>query len=281
MKKLKISHLEWHVAHACNLTCEGCAHFSNHGHKGIINYETLKKWYGNWSHRLAPRTIDILGGEPLLNKDIYNIIRLTREMWDDPNLECLNLQTNGFLLHKYPELPKVLKETNCRLTLSRHGNSPSYNAEFDPAEKLITRWKEEYDIETCVADCYTYWLEMYKGYGNNMMPFEDNDPQKSWDNCVTGQDCFQLLDNNIYKCAPLAYLPYQKEKYNLSSKWDHYLTYKPLTPQCSDFELKEFFDRKCESFCAMCPSNPKLFKNKDPMIPRSEYEKINIKPINH
>jgi hypothetical protein len=67
---MKVSHLEWHVAHACNFTCEQCCHFSNHGHNVPVRYEEIEQWYNNWAHRIEPATIDILGGEPLLNKRI-------------------------------------------------------------------------------------------------------------------------------------------------------------------------------------------------------------------
>ncbi|MGY8868502.1 MAG: 4Fe-4S cluster-binding domain-containing protein, partial [Methylophagaceae bacterium] len=87
MKKLSISHLEWHVAHACNFTCEGCCHFSNHGHSVPVSYNDIEQWYNNWCHRIAPKHIDILGGEPLLNKRICDIVELTRNKWDDPSLE--------------------------------------------------------------------------------------------------------------------------------------------------------------------------------------------------
>jgi hypothetical protein len=112
---------------------------------------------------------------------------------------------------------------------------------------------------------------MYKGYGDNMMPFEDQDPETSWNNCIAGQDCFQLLDGNIYKCAPLAYLPLQQKQFNLSSKWDHYLTYKPLTPSATDQEVEDFFNKKAESYCAMCPANPAKFIKRNPLLPRRFY----------
>ena len=105
---VSISHLEWHVAHACNFTCENCCHFSNHGHSVPVTYEQIEQWYDSWAHRIAPKTIDILGGEPLLNKRICDIVELTRKKWDKPSLERLDITTNGVLLNRYPDLPKVL-----------------------------------------------------------------------------------------------------------------------------------------------------------------------------
>lgn len=275
-EKIKISHIEWHIAHACNIACQGCAHFSDYGHTEIISYDEIKDWYKKWSHRLSAKTIDILGGEPLLNKDVCKIISLTREMWDDPYLEALNLQTNGLLIDRFPDLPKVLKDANCSISLSWHGVDPRYNKLFDKSKKILDEWVEKYGITVHIQDFYNLWLRQYKGHGATMEPYEDGDFEKSWDTCLTGQDCFQLLNGNIYKCAPLAYLPMMKQKFNLSEKWDYYLSYVPLKPEASDDEVRDFFNRGAEKFCGMCPHTPELFKKPDPLQFRKQ---IAIKKI--
>ena len=43
MTMLDIKHLEIHVAHACNLRCESCSHYSDHGHKASLKVRTTKK----------------------------------------------------------------------------------------------------------------------------------------------------------------------------------------------------------------------------------------------
>ena len=140
---VKVSHLEWHVAHACNFTCEQCCHFSNHGHNIPVEYDEIKQWYNNWSHRIAPATIDILGGEPLLNKRICDIVELTRKKWDKPSLEKLDITTNGVLLYKYPDLPKVLRDNNCGLKISKHGTNAEYNDLWKSIENIALEWKEQ------------------------------------------------------------------------------------------------------------------------------------------
>ena len=40
-----VKQLELHVTHACNFTCEGCSHYSNHGHKGNITLEGVRSGY--------------------------------------------------------------------------------------------------------------------------------------------------------------------------------------------------------------------------------------------
>ena len=59
-----------------------------------------------------------------------------------------------------------------------------------------------------------HWLAQYKGFGDKMEPFEDNNPKSSWNACVS-KLCVQLHQGKLWKCPALAYLPMQA-KYNLS-----------------------------------------------------------------
>ena len=259
-EKLKISHLEWHISHACNFTCESCCHFSNHKFTGDISIDEISNWYKLWNHRIEPDTIDILGGEPLLNKSIYEIIKITRESW---KFSKIDITTNGVLLYKYPKLPEYLQEYDIGLKISKHGTNTEYNKIWNSIVDQVQTWKKQYNIAVNFWQSDQVWFRLYKGFGNNIEPYDDRNPQESWNNCITGQDCWQLYEGNIYKCAPLAYLPMLSKKYKISNKWDYYLTYKPLTPDCTDEELEEFFNRKAESYCAMCPKQPQKFLRKN------------------
>lgn len=286
---IEISHLEWHITHNCNFSCEGCTHFTNHGHDWFIDIDTLKKWYSQWNKRISPQTMAILGGEPLLHKDIIHIIYLTKEMWVQPlssNVEYpfpkYEIVTNGVLLDekKHKNLPKALADTDCTLSISIHQDA-NINFEYDKKLKkcfsIVKKWKKEYNIKVNIYDSFNSWIRAYKDFGINSEPFNDNDIEKSWNNCPTGKNCFQLHNENIYKCSLTAYLQLQKNKYGplFSEKWDPYLKYVPLKPNCSDEDIIKFFNKTAEPVCAMCPSNPKIFKKNNPLIPTSYYEKYN------
>lgn len=273
---IKVPHLEWHAAHACNFTCESCTHYSNHGINKVVSYLTLKKWLLNWNKRIVPLRMAVLGGEPLINKEILDIIYLGREMWNEGN-NYYEIVTNGFLLHKYPDLPKVLKETNCVLSISIHGNTPEYNKRIDEVKNLVNEWIKEFGIKVNPIDYSINWLRTYRGFGDQIEPYEDNNYQKSWDNCPSGQECFQLFEECLYKCSSLAYLPLLEEKFKLSHKWDMYLKYKPLSPNCSDNQIVEFFQKQAESYCSMCPSKLETFEKNDPLIPIKFYKFNKIK----
>lgn len=276
---LTIPHLESHISHACNLTCEGCSDFTNHGYSEIMSVDTLEEWFSLWNKRIYPKEFALLGGEPLLNPNLIEILYMTQRMWPrkdgDPKLE---LVTNGLLIPKWPDLGRILKDTGFRITISLHGdkNNEPYKKRMKKSFDIVNKWIKEYKIEVSMEPSVNSWRKIYKGFGVTSEPYEDGDPEESWNNCHCEQDCFQLHERNLYKCPPISYLPLLKKKYGplLSEKWDPYLKYVPLTPDCSDEEIVEFFNRKCESVCGMCPKNVITFKKNDPLLPVSYYEKL-------
>ena len=252
---IPVSSLEWHVNHNCNFSCNGCSDFSNHKHKQRITPNILEQWYTPWHKRILPKTVALVGGEPLLNKDIEQIIITARDYWSHSDLE---LVTNGWLLHRYPNLPTVLKETNCKLYISKHFDSEDYNNKFDQ----IIKYVESFDLDYKIYNNHKTWFQIYK---TNLEPFEDNDPQSSWNNCPTYQDCFQLYDGVIWKCPPVAYINLMNKNYTLSEKWDTYLKYNPLSADSTDQQIKDFFNRKAETVCGMCPAKLKITKKLNPL----------------
>ena len=106
-KVIDIPHLEWHVTHSCNFTCQGCGHFTNDGYREDFTVDELKSWYLPWIDKIRPRELSILGGEPLLNKDIIEIIYMTKEIWSIESDQVFELVTNALLIDKHPDLPNL------------------------------------------------------------------------------------------------------------------------------------------------------------------------------
>jgi hypothetical protein len=245
--------LEMHVTHACNLACEGCRHYSNQNHKGMLAVSDAEQWLSQWGHRLQPTYFELHGGEPTIHPELPTFVRLVRRYFPHTKVRVL---TNGFFLHRQPELPGALKEVgdSC-LDISIHHGSWQYGALLGPNLELARSWHQDHGIEVNVRESFRTWTRQYLGHGAEMQPFEDGDPQASWDLCNC-KNCYQLLDGHIWKCPPIAYLPMQDAKYHLSEKWGPYLAYQPLAPGCSDDELQAFFRRssQAESVCGMCPA---------------------------
>jgi len=95
----RLQHLEFHIADHCNMKCKGCIQFSNmidtpafSKYEDIINdIRRLKEIFGgiDW--------IKILGGEPLLNKEVGRYVKGIRELCPEALLE---ISTNGVLINE-------------------------------------------------------------------------------------------------------------------------------------------------------------------------------------
>ena len=257
-----LHNLELHVSHACNLSCESCSHYSNHRHSGHLSLETADQWMSLWSRRVTPKRLTLLGGEPTLNPLLADFLPLVRTHWS----RCqMKLTTNGFFLHRHPDLPSRIEETRCELCISIHDDRPEYAEKIVAIRNLVERWQDQYQLRVTWLESYRQWTRRYEGSGRDMQPFADNNARLSWEICP-GKRCRQLFDGKLWKCAALAYLPLQHRKFQLGKSWEPYLHYTPLDASCSDEELRAFLDLEEEFFCTMCPSYARPFNKANPMI---------------
>lgn len=245
---IDVKSLEIHAAHSCNLSCKYCTHYSDNNHKGILSLDDAESWMGNWSSRIKPGQFSILGGEPCLNKNLVELLIISRKHW--PNSKII-IVSNGFLLNRHPKLEETLIAQNIQLEISIHSDSREYTQKLVPVREYLMSWS----APIVWRRSYERWWAMYQGFGETMSPFADGNPRASWEICGC-KYCPQLLDGSIWKCPNIAYLRMQLTKFNLhnSDKWQSYLQYRPLSPSCTDSELAEFFSREQESICNMCPA---------------------------
>lgn len=251
-----LPNLELHVAHSCNLTCESCSHYSNQGHKGLVSLDDADAWMAAWSRRLAPKVFSLLGGEPTIHPKLAEFVTLARWHWPRTRLR---LVTNGFFLHRHPSLPAVLAaDPDAVLYLSIHHESPTYLDKLRPDLELLEGWQRQYGVKVKYYLSARHWTRRYQGFGAAMEPFDDKRPRQSWEQCPA-KNFPQLHEGRIWKCSQLAYLGMQNARYGLSERWQPYLAYAPLEPDCTDSELNAFFDREEEPYCGMCPAEPEHF----------------------
>lgn len=139
-----IPYIETHIADECNLKCAGCSHFSGLSevrHKDIDDFQREFK-------RLAEieeiQTIRIMGGEPLLNPDFMDYLRIARRFFPDSRVV---LVTNGLLFLRLVPHRQELEALRINVTVSdyhlglheeysyteRHDKGQMYNISLDPS----------------------------------------------------------------------------------------------------------------------------------------------------
>lgn len=260
-----IDALEIHLAHGCNLACESCSHYSDQGHEGIVSLGEADAWMELWNRRVQPQRFSLLGGEPTIHPQLAEFVALSRRHWPDAELE---LVTNGFLLHRHPELPRMLaNDAKARISVSIHHSSAAYREKLMPVVLLLADWTRRHGVRVEYRPSHTSWTRRYQGSGAAMQPYDDGRPRRSWEICPA-KYCRQLFQGRIWKCPAVAYLPMQDAKYRLGSAWQPYLQYTPLSPDCSDQELATFFAVQEEPCCRMCPAEPQRFTLPSP-LPRT------------
>ena len=286
----KINNIDIHAAHLCNLHCEQCSHFSNYAIDVPVTVEEIKETYESWHKKISLNFLGVAGGEPLLNKNILEILELSSYYWKETSV---GLHTNGLLLERFPELPKVLKKNNIRLVISSHystGSTEVYHKKFQSALQLAKQWVDEYGIILNISgfnfinqeffsegEVYVKqpqpWGKGYSGYGKTMTPLDSNvDYVSSWNACGA-KNCMQLYNNKLYKCSVLAYLPLLDKKVGGIESKDIKvpLSYIPLSADCSEQELLEFINRGPEIYCGGCPTQKHMFiPSHDPMKLQTE-----------
>jgi hypothetical protein len=254
--------VEVHVTHTCNLSCRGCNHYSNYKlERWQIDEQEFERWIAAWAGRIAPSTFNILGGEPTLHPKLIPLLQIAARYFKagrhDPlggdNPICLI--TNGRFLHRHSGLKEVLQEHRIRLFLSVH-----YERRPEVLE-TVTEWQRS-GVAVTIYDYSVQkeWRQFYRGHGRSMLPYQDNQPERSWDQCIAKR-YFQLYDGKLWKCANLAYLSLAKKALGLSPDWDKYLAYRPLEPTASTAEIEAFFAQEAEDVCGMCPAHPEIVEN--------------------
>ena len=262
---IHLNQLEFHVTHKCNLHCDGCAHYNNYSHKGSIPFDIGAEWLKSWGQRVLPSRLKLLGGEPTLNNELGAYVKLCADIW--PQTQRI-LTTNGFFVHRHPNLGGLLAETGTALFVTIHSDDKAYIDKLMPNLKIIGEWRDRLGVPVLFDANLDAWHRTYRGSGSLMKPFSDCNPSVSWEQCHS-KFCMQLHENRLWKCGPLAYLRMQAHKVGIQDDpdWIPYLNYDGIGLDCTNEELLEFSLRGPENSCGMCPANPVRYRKDIYKIP--------------
>ena len=180
------------------------------------------------------------------------------------------LVSNGLLLHRHPELPRVLVETNCRLDVSQHGTAPRYMKEFAKVKRLLWRWRADYHgIRIKIRQSHRGWMRQYRVVEGRPMPFE-YDPEAAYRVCMQ-KSCTQLY-RGLWKCPALAYFSTMERKLNLQGapQWQLLRDYEGCPATANDSNIEAFLAPKAIPQCGLCPSRRQTLNHSDPVDARKK-----------
>jgi len=269
--KYELKYLDVMVQYACSLSCRGCIVMSNYNRKGHVPWSDGEQWLKEWSKRVTLREVNLMGGEPLLNKDLKNWMYGLREYFPTARVKLI---TNGFHYFVRPDLYNWCKELgNVLIQTSLHFYPPPQEyidnvkfflqhsdwkitaTPFAPSDKLIKLKDRNADIKWHM-NIFGEFRRPFMGEGPRLMPADNKDYIGAHKVCG-GPNSPTLYKNKLYKCPAVANLDDTLTLFNIrdSEAWQPYLN----TGLSYDDNLDEFVNnikKPNHVVCKACSSNP-------------------------
>jgi len=250
------------LIYPCNLKCDACSTFSDIKTQGYVGVEQGIAWLQPWSERMEIQAWGAMGGEPLMNPQMYDWIVAVRELL--PNAQ-IRFVTNGLLLEKHWRIVELLTDIgNCILKITVHLEHSKIKSaikriqdtyDWKPVHEFgIDRWSLDNDCKFQIN--YPKWFtQTFRNTYNDMAPYDSN-PADAFDNCHQ-QTCSMLLEDKLYKCSQTALIPgiWNKHGKPNSEQWQPYLN-KGLAPNTSEQDIINFSNNfgKPNQVCRQCPT---------------------------
>lgn len=248
--KPHLYYMETHICDHCNLNCKGCGHYSPLVDEEFTDFNQFKKDINKLASKVTIGQIRLMGGEPLLHKQINEFIEATRKAFPQTDVRIV---TNGILL---PAMKKdfweTLRQNDIVIDLSKY---PPCKDKFQGYLDLIEKNNVKIgNINIC--DNFFKQGEV----------FENSNIKDNYDSCLS-KYCINLWRSKLYTC-PACYAFYFGKYFNIDVKIQEGLDiyklsgkkilkkmYKPI-PQCINCNTKNpkeypwsYSEKKKEEWC--------------------------------
>lgn len=185
--RLQVRLVEFHVVHHCNLTCQGCSHFSPSARKHIVSLDELAEQFERVAQRIQPEVVHLLGGEPLLHPELPSVLKLARSAFCDA---VIKLVSNGVLVERRgTELAEALAINRVIIAVSLY---PGTAVNRDEIARTMTR----------AGAAVEFWKQ--DTFIDFLSPIGDSDPRAARAQCPMG-DSLNVRDDRLYPCPVSAW----------------------------------------------------------------------------
>lgn len=178
------------LAEHCNLNCKYCSHFSPIAEPEFLNLSQHEKDMERLSYLIDGKSdkIYLIGGEPLLYREIIECMKITRTYFPKSRIIILS---NGLLINSMKDdFWQACRDDEIEINITRYPVKTDY-------EKIIDRIEQEgitgdYCRESnvsCLFDKLTLDLEGRQ------------DPYESFTGCNQANQCHLVKDGRIYTCS--------------------------------------------------------------------------------
>ena len=185
-----LEYVETHLTDHCNMNCRRCSHFSPLSEPQFADLEVFRRGMTNLARLFRTiRIIRLLGGEPLLNKDVVAFMQCARETFPKARIR---LVTNGILLEKM---------SDTFWDACRRNRVEIQMTVYAPMEEKVDRYAtlcRQNGVKLAIvrSERFCVWLN---GAG-------DSPKEESFRRCRRWLYCPLLKDGRLYVCATSAYI---------------------------------------------------------------------------
>lgn len=178
------------VAEHCNLNCKYCSHFSSIAEPEFLDLSQHEKDMRRLSYLLGGKSdkIYLLGGEPLLHKEITECMKITRECFPQSRIIIL---TNGLLINSMEDtFFKECRDDEIEINITKYPIRTDYGRIVQKLEQegIVNDYQRESE-DSCFFDKLTLDLDGAQ------------DPYESFTNCCQANQCHLVKDGRIYTCS--------------------------------------------------------------------------------
>ncbi|MEI0685692.1 radical SAM protein [Brachyspira pilosicoli] len=196
--------VEINLAEHCNLHCFSCNHFSQLAKERYVSIESfendIKRLYEITNGRIYQ--LMLLGGEPLLNKNINEYIKIIRKYFSN---NAISIYTNGImLLKKDEEFWNVCKENKIQIIVTVY----DINIDIDAIEKKA----KEYNIIFVTSENKSFNEKVSWKFVLDLN--KSQDAFYSFINCFHANHCIHLKDGKLYTCPIIPNIEHFNKYFN-------------------------------------------------------------------
>jgi hypothetical protein len=183
-------HVEVNINKDCNLNCKGCDHFAPVAEADTLELDVFERDMKRLSEVMTGHIhrIILLGGEPLLNEQLLDYVRIARRCMSETEVF---IATNGTLLGRMKdEFWTVLKENRTGLMVTKYPVSLDYEALRKKAVEKGVVWEYIGSSESG----RTLWHFPLDLSGRQ-------DAMESFVHCANANSCHTLERGRLYTCS--------------------------------------------------------------------------------
>ncbi len=196
-----LPYIEFHIADHCNMNCKNCGHYSNLVKKPkFFSLEQYRKDFNQLKKFIDDvGIIRIMGGEPLLNPEVGEYVKLVRKIYPFAQVWVV---TNALILQKMPEeFFDTLRKNNASIHISF----------YQPLENKMPAIKKLLEKEQIAAYIDPQPIKTFRARGSEK-PYDD--PREGFLNCGDYVQCNTIYEGKIAPCIKPFVIKYFNEYYH-------------------------------------------------------------------